>query len=292
VISIVLSPQAIFKRKRRFLAVVSAVIGLVSAGGPAQAAQDLAPAFDEFAKGSQEQVDHDPWDQILKTYVVSSDDGINRFRYGDVSAEDRATLSNYLNTLQTVDPAGLDRSEQFAYWANLYNALTVKLVLDHYPVSSIRKIKFGWSLKPGPWDEKLLTVKGHDLSLNNIEHDILRPILQDVRVHYALNCASISCPNLWPQAFTGADLKGQLKAAMSAYVNHPRGVSLKSGSLQVSSIYVWYRQDFGGTDEAVIAHLKAHAAPDLVAALGQFTEISGHDYDWALNDATAASSNE
>ena len=250
----------------------------------AQAEPELTRFFGEHAKGSQKLVNHDPWNRLLEAYVVVSDDGINRFNYAQVSSEDRADLARYLVELQTVDPKGLDRSEQFAFWANLYNAQTVDLILGHYPVSSIRKIKFGWSLKPGPWDEKLLTVQGHELSLNNIEHDILRPIWQDARAHYAVNCASNSCPNLLPQAFASKGLDSQLNEAARAYVNHPRGVSLKSGMLRVSSIYIWYREDFGGSDQAIIKHLKSHAAPGLVAALDEFNAISGHDYDWRLND--------
>ena len=95
-----------------------------------------------------------------------------------------------------------NKKEQLAYWINLYNSLTIKVVLEHYPVKSIKEIKLSGIFKPGPWKKELVIIEGKKLSLDNIEHDILRPIWKDNRVHYAVNCASIGCPNLQNSAFT------------------------------------------------------------------------------------------
>jgi hypothetical protein len=105
-------------------------------------------------------------------------------------------------------------------------------------------------------------------------------------VHYAVNCASIGCPNIWPRAWRAATLERELDAAAAAFVNHPRGVTvLPDGRLRVSSIYGWFREDFGGSEAGVVAHLRHYAAPALAARLGEGTAIAEDAYDWALNDA-------
>jgi hypothetical protein len=124
------------------------------------------------------------------------------------------------------------------------------------------------------------------MSLDDIEHETMRPTFRDPRVHYAVNCASIGCPNLPPRAWRAATLERELDAAAAAFVNHPRGVTvLPDGRLRVSSIYAWFREDFGGSEAGVVAHLRRHAAPPLAARLGERTAIAEDAYDWALNDA-------
>jgi hypothetical protein len=155
-------------------------------------------------------------------------------------------------------------------------------------VKSIRDISLGGGvlgvLTGGPWKAKVLEMKGVALSLDDIEHGILRPIFKDARVHYAVNCASVGCPNLGTEAFTGGKLDAQLDAAAGAYVNSPRGADPKPDGLVVSSIYDWYQEDFGGKEEGVIAHLKAYADADLAQELQGTTSIAEYAYDWSLND--------
>jgi hypothetical protein len=122
----------------------------------------------------------------------------------------------------------MSAAEAFAYWANLYNALTLDVVLNAYPVTSIRNIKSrgaGFDLKAlfGPWRTKLVTVAGRRLSLDDIEHEIMRPTFRDPRVHYAVNCAAVGCPNLWPQVWPANSLNHDLDRAARTYVNDPRG---------------------------------------------------------------------
>ncbi len=123
------------------------------------------------------------------------------------------------------------------------------------------------------------------MSLNDIEHRILRPIWRDPRLHYALNCAAIGCPNLQPTAFAAANSEALLEAAARAYVNHPRGARIEDGKLIVSSIYVWFQEDFDGDDAGVIRHLTRHAAAGLRSRLASVASIYTLDYDWVLNDA-------
>jgi hypothetical protein len=122
------------------------------------------------------------------------------------------------------------------------------------------------------------------LSLDDIEHRILRPIWRDPRLHYAVNCAALGCPNLQTAAFTAANTEALLDKAARDFVNHPRGAAIVGGKLIVSSIYVWYEADFGGADRGVIAHLKRYAGPELATALAAVDRISGNRYDWGLND--------
>lgn len=229
-------------------------------------------------------VDHGPWDRILDAYVAPDGAGVNRFDYAGVSAADRAALDRYLAGLAALPISRYARAEQRAYWINLYNALTVRVVLGHYPVDSIRDIDISPGLfADGPWDKPLLTIEGQAVTLNDIEHRILRPIWHDPRIHYALNCASVGCPNLRRRAFTAANAEALLEAAARDYVNSPRGLRFAGNKLIVSSLYVWFQEDFGGDDAGVIAHLMRYAAPALAARLAGVKALDGHAYDWSLN---------
>jgi Protein of unknown function, DUF547 len=224
----------------------------------------------------------------LKSYLVAGADGINRVAYRRVTTADRTALHQYINRLAAISISRYNRTEQFAYWVNLYNALTVAVVLAHYPTKSIRDIDISPGLfNTGPWGKKLLAVEGEPLSLNDIEHRILRPIWRDPRVHYAVNCASLGCPNLQPMAFTADDLDAGLETAARAYVNHPRGSRVEKGALIVSSLYGWYEEDFGGSEAGVVAHLRWYADAGRAAALARVREIDHYAYDWRLNDADA-----
>ena len=134
-----------------------------------------------------------------------------------------------------------------------------------------------------------MRVRGIDLSLDAIEQDILRKGWRDPRVHYAVNCASISCPNLPLRAWRGAGLSVALDAAARAYVNHPRGERFEGTALVVSSIYSWYAADFGGSDAAIIRHLAAFASEPLRKRLEATARIARDTYDWSLNATPARS---
>jgi len=237
-------------------------------------------------------IDHQAWGGYLRRYLAEEPDGIGRLRYGEVSAADRQALARYVEDMSKVQLHALKPAEQFAYWINLYNALTVKTVLDHYPVKSIRDISLGGSLLPnfltgggGPWQAKLIRVEGEEIALDDIEHRILRPLLKDNRIHYAVNCASIGCPTLMPVPFTAGNLLSLLDRAARLYVNHPRGVRVEGGGLAVSSIYRWYQEDFGGNWQGVLTHLRRYASPTTGQMLAPFETIKTDTYDWQLNDA-------
>ena len=232
-------------------------------------------------------VEHGVWDKFLKTYVVADSTGLNRVSYGKVTEPDAKALHGYLESLRQVPVNRLNRPEQFAYWVNAYNALTVRLILEFYPVKSIQDIDLGSGFfSSGPWGEKLFKVDGEVLSLNDIEHRILRPIWADPRIHYAVNCASVGCPNLQQDAFTSANTEALLEQGARSYINSGRNISFSNGQLVVSKIYSWFQEDFGGSEGAVLAHMKKYADVGLLTILGQVTGIFGYAYDWNLNDAS------
>lgn len=263
--------------------VIGVGLGLMVGAGASPAMAQGVSRFAGRAAGAGA-FDHADFDALLDRRARPSTDGVVRIDYAGWkrSDPDRDALRRYIDSLTRTDPLTLTRPEQFAYWANLYNALTIQVVVDAFPVASIRDIR-STPLLPGPWWKPATRVAGVDLSLNNIEHDILRKGWRDPRVHYAVNCASFSCPNLPLRALRGAGLEAVLDTAARAYVNHPRGVRFEGNKLIVSSIYRWYGGDFGGTDAKVIAHLSQYAAPALRARLQAVDRIARGAYDWSLN---------
>jgi hypothetical protein len=247
-------------------------------------AGELARTFAEHNPLSARVIDHSTWQALLKKYLYKDKTGLNRFRYDRVGKADRRRLKSYIAGLAAANPSALRRNEQYAYWINLYNALTVAVVIDHYPVKSIRDIAISPGLfAKGPWGRKLLKVNGKALSLDNIEHDILRAIWRDKRVHYAVNCASVGCPNLAARAYTGRTIEVMLERAAYAYINHARGVKVSSRGLILSSLYKWYAGDFGNK-AALFAHLARYASPALKRQLEITPAITGYAYDWRLNN--------
>ena len=188
--------------------IASILIGAALIAGTAQTQPKpkLIPAWDASDESSVDHIDHDSWQNLLDRYLRVHSSGINRFDYAGLkaSAKDTAGLADYLANLQKLDPREYSRAEQKAYWINFYNALTVQVVLEAYPVESIRDISdsfLGGLMFSGPWEDVVAQVAGLDLTLDNIEHSILRPIYRDNRIHYGVNCASLGCPNLLPTAF-------------------------------------------------------------------------------------------
>ena len=265
------------------------IVALLLGYSMAQAAPkaELWPRWQKHEPTNKQSIDHSAWDRFLKLYVVSPHpSGINRVRYQAVSAEDQKALKNYLQTLQALAISNYNRDEQKAFWINLYNAATVDLIISRFPVASIRDINISPGLLArGPWGAKLLTVEGEKLSLDDIEHRIVRPIWRDGRIHYALNCASLGCPNLQPTAYTGASTDTLLEKGAREFVNHPRGVAILKARLRVSSIYVWFQEDFGRGAADLMAHWLEYAEPALADALEKYQGGLAHDYDWRLNGA-------
>ena len=261
---------------------------LVCAGGQAAPPADLWSRWLAHDPDSTRRIDHGEWDAFLVRYLRIGADGVHGVAYGEVTPADRARLGRYIAYLAGLPISEYARPEQMAYWINLYNALVVRVVVDHYPIASIRDVGSPPGAPgTGPWRQELVEIEGVPVSLNDIAHRILRPIWRDPRVHYALSCGAVGCPNLQPEPFAADQLERQLSEAAMAYVNHSRCIRIEGDQLGLSSLYRWYRDDFGGTDRAVINHLMAYAEPGLAMKLQRFDRISDHGFNWRLNDAAS-----
>ncbi|MEM9331326.1 MAG: DUF547 domain-containing protein [Pseudomonadota bacterium] len=273
-----------------FILLLATILGLQNAY--AQSAFERAfvaksklasPVWTKHDPASTIEVDHAPWDAFLKKYLATDSKGVNRLAYKSVSSEDKKRLQDYLATLQATDVTTLNRNEQYAFWLNLYNAMTVNVALKHYPIKSILDIKSNVLDFKGPFNDKVASVKGQALTLDTIESGIVRPIWNDPRLHYAFNCAAVTCPNLSKVAFRGKTLNKQLDAAARSYINDPRGVVVSNGKVTASKIFFWYEEDFGGNEKGILTHIKKFAGPELKAALQGKTAIDSYEYDWSLN---------
>ncbi|MEM9621408.1 MAG: DUF547 domain-containing protein [Pseudomonadota bacterium] len=246
---------------------------------------ELWDIWDADKSTNTSSIPHADWQTFLDTYVVPAQDGINRVDYAGVSqSEGRALLKRYIEASTAIDPRTYSKTEQFAYWINLYNAVTIDVVLNYPNKNSILRMGERF-LAIGPWDDEVVTIAGEPVTLNDIEHRILRPIWQDHRIHFAVNCASIGCPNLGQTAYTADNIEALLDQAEMDYLNHPRGIEIVNDSkLQLSSIFKWYRSDFADSEETLLRDYVAKHRPDVNALLQAGNRIRvDYEYDWSLN---------
>ena len=246
---------------------------------------DVLTEWSVSDEGSTQVVDHRAWESFLREHVVVDENGVNRVAYDAATAAGRDVLNEYIGTLSDQDPRELNKPEQLAYWINLYNALTVDVVLQHQGVASIRQMGDG-AAGAGPWGDPAIDIAGRSLTLDDIEHRILRPIFRDHRIHYGVNCASFSCPNLITTAYTAENVDSLLDQAEIDYVNHSRAVAFDAdGRLTLSSIYDWYRADFAASERALLLYLSKHHRTE-GERLAEYDGEVRYDYDWSLNSVT------
>ena len=232
---------------------------------------------------STESINHQVWNNFLQINIRPQNN-INLIDYANVSMQEKQQLKNYIDYLQSITITHYNSKAQKAYWINLYNALTVHIILEHYPVDSIRNIKLSGFFIAGPWKKKLVKIESKMLSLDNIEHNILRPIWTDNRVHYSVNCASIGCPNLQNQAFTQNNTEQLIEKGAREYIRNKRGVNFQKNKLILSSIYEWFIEDFDNSTQGIIQHLQKYASRETIIKLQNYKGKIKYDYDWSLND--------
>ena len=221
-----------------------------------------------------EAVDYGTYAELLQAHVR---DGV--VDYAGFKA-DEARLDDYLARNGRVNPESLSREDRFAYYINAYNAWTIKLILTGYP--GVKSIKDLGSLLQSPWKKPFVKIDGRTLTLDEIEHSILRPQFKDARVHFAIVCASKSCPPLMAQPYRGAVLDDQLNRVTTAFLNRPGNYRLEGDRFEVSSIFKWFGEDFGNLFDFYIRY----AQGDLKQALQSGRDrirIGYLDYDWSLN---------
>lgn len=218
-------------------------------------------------------ISHEIWDSLLRKHVTEE---------GNVDYEgfiqDSAQFNQYLELLSKHHPNDKNWSdaERLAYWINAYNAFTVKLIIDHYPVESIKDIKNGIPFVNTVWDIKFINIEKRTYDLNNIEHGIIRPKFKDPRIHMAVNCASISCPKLQDRAYTGDNLEEQLNKAAREFINNDAKNNITAEKAQLSQIFSWYRMDFKSVQDFINQYSDVKISKD--------TKIEYLDYNWGLND--------
>ena len=263
---------------------VSLLFILFSSLAVAAPSKNLWPYWQTNSPKSTLTVDNKQYQNFLNKYILTNQNDVNLVAYSEVTPADRQILNNYINYLSTIKISDYNSKEQLAYWINLYNALTIKVVLEHMPVKSILDIKLSGPLTTGPWDKQLIQIESKQLSLNDIEHRIVRPIWNDPRTHFALNCASYSCPNLQKTTYNGKNLDNMLDISAKQYINNPRGVTINGkNKLIISQIFDWYSGDFGKTPADIIKFMSKYANPELQQSLANRTVIDEYAYDWNLN---------
>ena len=216
------------------------------------------------------------------TYAVLLDRHLNRglVDYKGLQ-QDEGLLDQYLTALAAVSPDSLSSDERLAFYINAYNAWTLKLILSRYP--DIESIKDLGTLFSSPWKKKIARIGGETLSLGYIEHEILRKEFKEPRIHFAINCASMSCPPLQAQPYTGEGIDAQLNKATSAFVNDASANRLEGETLRVSKIFDWLSEDFNGD---VLSFFVRYAEDPLRSELVEKRErikIAFNRYDWSLN---------
>jgi hypothetical protein len=267
---------------------------LAAAPACAQPSNRPAPAPDARAQASPEprpaefDQTHAAWTEVLRACVKD-----DRFDYAKLK-QDPAKLDAYLAALARVTPQELgawSREQRFAFWINAYNAFTIKKVVSHYPLKSIKDLDGALGLK-SVFDDEFIALPGHHpegkderLSLNDIENGILRPTFKDARVHAAINCASVSCPPLLNEAFTAQKLDQQLTAQMRAFLADPRRnrYAPDQGKVELSKVFEWFEDDFKRDAGGVREYVQKYA-PEEHKELVKAAKLEHLDYDWALND--------
>ncbi|GAA3508299.1 DUF547 domain-containing protein [Aquimarina addita] len=217
---------------------------------------------------SQEKFDHTSWDTALLLNVYE-DGSVNYAGF----MQDSSYLYKYFKELSQNRPdASWSRNEQMAYWINAYNAYTIKLVIDSYPIESIKDLK-------KPWDKKFIKIDGEWLSLNDIEHNILRKF-GDARIHFAINCASISCPVISNRAYTAENLYELLDIQAERFINDPTRNTITASHISLSKIFSWYRKDFKENGEDLVGFVNRYSRIPITNQ----DDLGPKDYNWSLNE--------
>jgi hypothetical protein len=216
-------------------------------------------------KSKSDDQTHQLFNNLLQKYVTS---------YGSVNylalKQDEKSLDRYLNELsKNIPDNSSSRNVSLAYWINAYNAFTLKLILDNYPLKSITDLNNG-----KPWDVKWITLGNKKYSLNNIENDIIRPVYKDARIHFALNCAAISCPPLLNKAFTSNNIEELMDTQTRNFINSQAN-DLGSTKIKVSKVFDWYKKDFGDVTAFISKYSKTKINSNAL--------ISYKEYNWSLN---------
>jgi hypothetical protein len=253
---------------------------LLSAGLPAAGALGLPghrPVWHPAHAAASAAVDHSAFDKLLKKHVSAK----GLVDYKGFKA-DETVFNQYLAVLSKNPPgSSAPKNEQMAYWINAYNAFTIRLILDHYPVQSIKDIgsKIKIPFVTTPWAAKFFSIGGEKMSLDNIEHGILRKKFDDPRIHFALVCASLSCPRLRNEAYSAAQLEKQLDDQGRDFLNNPAKNKVGKAEAQLSKYFDWYKGDWQKNGQSVAKWVNRYST----TKMDDKAKITYLDYNWSLN---------
>jgi len=232
-------------------------------------------------------IDHSLLTEVLKEYVKNGSVDYKGLK-------DDSRFLKYIQLLEGSDPTAIQPEDTLAYWLNVYNAFTLKVICDHYPLESIRDLNtgplvFAYALKTTVWDKKFVTLNGKPYTLSEVEHEHLRTT-GDARVHFAMVCAAKSCPSLRPEAYTTANLNAQLNEQGRLFMSQPyknRFDLPRNKKIVISTIFDWFEEDFVRDSGSVVKFI-ARFVPSEVAqqliSLEQDLDIDYTEYDWSLNE--------
>lgn len=246
---------------------------------PMRSAALLLTAFLLSAPAAAAEPDYRLWQELLSKHY----DPVKGMNYRGLKA-DKARLDRLRQQMAAVDAASLSRPEQLAYWINLYNINVVGVVVDNYPVESIRDISTDPIIRLNVFKKPSVRVKGGTLSLDDVEHKKIREPFKDPRIHFAINCAAESCPPIRPEPFVGARIGQQLDDQARKFLNGPMGVRLEQDVLHVTKIMDWFKDDFEQWGGGTVPFLRKYLSPDKAKKIGSKIEIEYDDYSWKLND--------
>ncbi len=240
-----------------------------------QAAKRIFSKPQKMQNENTRPVSHEIFDELLKKYV--SEDG--RVNYQGFETE-RQTFKSYLNILSKNPPneTHWTAAERLTYWINAYNAFTIELILQHYPVRSIRDIGGKFSMINSSWDLKFFALGGAKFDLNTIEHEILRKEFDEPRIHFAIVCASISCPRLLDEAYNAHKIEEQLERQAIDFVNRISKNNISEERAELSQIFEWYKVDFI-KNQSLTTYINQYS----LIKIKKDTPISYLEYDWNLN---------
>ncbi|UCD32772.1 MAG: DUF547 domain-containing protein [Desulfobacterales bacterium] len=220
-------------------------------------------------------VDHSIYSDLLEKYVTSGQVDYQGFK------TDETILDQYLKVLEKVDLKELSRNERFAFYINAYNAWTIKLILSGYP--GVKSIKDLGTILKSPWKKKICRIDGAVITLDDIEHNIIRPLFKDPRVHFAINCAALSCPPLISKPYVASTLDQQLDDSTMAFINNRKSNYLTENTLYVSRIFKWFSEDFNNN---IIGFFLKYAKGEFKKELEskrKEIKVKYLHYDWSLN---------
>ncbi len=213
-------------------------------------------------------VDHSQWNALLRKNVSS----LGNVNYKGF-LKDKILLESYLNMLSAKIPdANWSKSAKLAYWINVYNAFTIKLIVDNYPTKSIKNIA-------NPWGEKFFELEGVSYSLEQVEHEVLTK-MNEPRIHFAINCASYSCPNLANQAYISNTIDKQLTEVTKKFINDSLKNVITEKDIKISEIFNWFSKDFKTANTSVIDFLNKYSE----TKISEDAKVHYLDYNWSLNE--------